>query len=86
MATIDDIQKLVEAYAKKYPQSQATFDRAAYEKLLAKHGPDKTEQMCNKLYNDLLTEFGKCAKIYDEHAAATKCGRHPNGGCVCKKR
>ena len=86
MATIDDIEKLVKAYAAKYPQSQATFDRAAYEKGLAKYGPEKTEQMLNKLYNDLLTEFGRCAKIYDEHAAATKCWRHPQGGCVCRKK
>lgn len=86
MATIDDIEKLVKAYAAKYPESQAVFDRPAYEKALAKYGPEKTEEMLTKLYNQLLTEFGRCAKIYDEHKAAAFCGRHPQGGCVCKKK
>lgn len=86
MKTIDDIEKLVLAYAQKYPESQAVFDRPAYEKALQKFGPEKTATMIDSLYNKLLEEFGRCAAIYEEHKAATFCGRHPQGGCVCKKR
>lgn len=85
MKTIDDIAKLVEAYAKKYPESQAVFDRAAYEKALSKYGSDVTAKMIDQLYNQLIEEFGRCSAIYDEHKAATTCPRHHKGGCVCSQ-
>lgn len=86
MKTIEDIEKLVLAYAAKYPESQATFDRAEYEKALSKYGAETTAKMINQLYDQLVEEFGKCALIYDEHKAATSCARHPKGGCVCNEK
>ena len=86
MKTLDDIKKLVAAYAKKYPQSQAVFDADAYEKALSKYGPEVTAKMIDQLYDQLIEEFGKCAAIYDNHKAATTCPRHPQGGCVCNQR
>lgn len=86
MKTIDDIEKLVLAYATKYPQSQAVFDRPEYEKALQKYGPDVTAKMIDQLYEQLVEEFGRCAAIYDEHNAVTRCNRHPQGGCVCYQK
>lgn len=86
MKTIDDIEKLVQAYAKQYPESQAVFDRAEYEKALSKYGPDVTAKMINQLYDQLIEEFGKCAAIYNAHKTATACVRHPQGGCVCNQK
>lgn len=86
MKTVEDIEKLVAAYAKRYPESQAAFDRAEYEKALEKFGPESTAKMVDQLYHQLVEEFGKCAAIYDEHNAANSCRRHPQGGCVCNKK
>lgn len=85
MATIEDIEKLVAAYAKKYPQSQAVFDRPLYEKALLKYGPDVTAKMIDQLYHQLVEEFAQNAAIYDKHAAENYCRRHPQGGCVCNR-
>lgn len=85
MKTIEDIEKLVLAYAAQYPESQAVFDRAEYEKALSEYGPEATSKMIDQLYNQLVEEFGRCAAIYNEHKAATSCARHPKGGCVCNQ-
>lgn len=87
MATIDDIERLVKNYSSRYPESQAVFDRDAYDKALQKYGPEKTAKMIDDLFKQLLTEFTKNAAIYDKYAAENQvCRRHPNGGCVCNKK
>ena len=82
MATIEDIEKLVKAYATKYPQSQAVFDRAEYDKALQQYGPEKTAVMIDDLYKQLIEVFTEYAAVYD----ANSCHRHPKGGCVCNKK
>jgi hypothetical protein len=87
MASIDDIERLVRDFSAKYPESQAVFDRAEYEKALKQYGPAVTAKMVDQLFKQLLEEFTKNAAIYEQYyATSPACRKHPQGGCVCNKK